>query len=143
MALAPPLETGSLKDHGDGGREGGGRHVRVATLPAYLLAKAHAAHGRALPKDWYDIAYVTLHNDDGGPDAAADRVLAVFGNDLKGQTHAALSEPAANFVDVDAQGAKAFAQTMVGLHSDLDVDVLANDAVVAIALFIERLGIAM
>lgn len=38
--------------------------VRVATLPAYLLAKIHAAHGRGLEKDWYDIAYVLLHNDD-------------------------------------------------------------------------------
>jgi hypothetical protein len=41
--------------------------LRVATLPAYLLAKVHAARGRGLEKDWYDIAYVLLHNDDGGP----------------------------------------------------------------------------
>lgn len=40
--------------------------VRVTTLPAYLLAKIHAAYGRRLEKDWYDIAYVILHNDAGG-----------------------------------------------------------------------------
>jgi len=113
--------------------------VRVATLPAYLLAKAHAAYGRNLPKDWYDIAYVTLHNDDGGPDAAADRVLAVFAADLTGQTDTALSELGANFVDEHAQGAKAFAETMVGLHPDLDIDRLANDGVAAVTLFVSRL----
>src|SRR2546430_11027394 len=48
--------------------------LRVATLPAYLLAKVHAARGRGLEKDWYDVAYVLLHNDDAGPDAAAQRV---------------------------------------------------------------------
>lgn len=116
--------------------------MRVATLPAYLLAKTHAAYGRGLPKDWYDIAYVTLHNDEGGPDAAADRVRAVFGNDLTGQTETALGELGANFGGADSQGSAAYANTMYGLHPDLDVDVLANDAVAAITRFIGRLGLA-
>jgi hypothetical protein len=115
--------------------------VRVATLPAYLLAKTHAAYGRGLPKDWYDIAYVTLHNDEGGPEPAADRVLAVFGAALRGQTETALGELAANFAAAEAQGSTAYANTMAGLHPDLDADVLANDAVAAVALFIERVGI--
>ena len=50
----------------------------MATLPAYLLAKTHAAYGRRLEKDWYDIAYVVLHNDAGGPTAAAARVQEVL-----------------------------------------------------------------
>lgn len=116
--------------------------LRVATLPAYLLAKTHAAYARGLSKDWYDIAYVTLHNDAGGPGSAADRVLAVFGDDLRGQTETALGELAANFADADGQGSTAYARTMVGLHPDLDVDVLANDAIAAMALFVERLGIS-
>ena len=78
--------------------------LRVATLPAYLLAKAHAARGRGLEKDWYDIAYVLLHNDDGGPAAAAARVRDRFGNMLVGATETAISELAANFSDADAQG---------------------------------------
>ena len=69
--------------------------LRVATLPAYLLAKVHAARGRGLEKDWYDVAYVLLHNDDGGPDAAAQRVRDRFEAALVGPTETALVELAA------------------------------------------------
>jgi hypothetical protein len=115
--------------------------VRVATLPAYLLAKTHAAYGRGLEKDWYDIAYVVLHNDAGGPTAAAARVREMFAADLVGQTATAFAELAANFADSNAQGSLAYAMTMVGLHPDLDADILANDAVAGITAFIEELGI--
>ena len=117
--------------------------IRVATLPAYLLAKTHAAYGRSLPKDWYDIAYVTLHNDEGGPGPAADRVIAVFASDLIGQTETALGELGANFADADAQGSAAYAMTMFGLHPDLDVDMLANDAVAGVTSFIKGLRLAL
>lgn len=115
--------------------------VRVATLPAYLLAKSHAAHGRGLVKDWYDIAYVVLHNDEGGPGAAAELVRAVFGGDLVGQTETALGELGANFATPDAQGCAAYAQTMNRLHPELDVDVLANDALAGVSAFLVGLGI--
>lgn len=115
--------------------------LRVATLPAYLLAKVHAARGRGLEKDWYDVAYVLLHNDDGGPDAAAQRVRDRFEAALVGPTETALVELAANFANVQAQGSIAYAATMLGLHPDLDYDVLANDAVVAVADFVAALGI--
>jgi hypothetical protein len=113
--------------------------LRVATLPAYLLAKIHAAHGRSAAKDWYDIAYVLLHNDDGGPDAAARRVRERFGDALGGSTSTALGELAANFTDAASQGSIAYADTMIGLHPELDKDVLANDAVAAVATFIDAL----
>lgn len=116
--------------------------LRVATLPAYLLAKVHAAYGRALTKDWYDVAYVLLHNDDGGPEAAASRVRERFGDALVGSTATALGELAANFADETAQGSLAYSDTMSGLHTDLDYDVLANNAVAAVAAFIAALGIA-
>ena len=115
--------------------------LRVATLPAYLLAKAHAARGRRLEKDWYDLAYVLLHNDDGGPAAAAARVQNRFGSMLVGAAETALSELAANFADADAQGSVAYATTMVAMHPDFDLDVLANDAVAAVAEFGKALGI--
>lgn len=117
--------------------------VRVATLPAYLLAKAHAAYGRRLGKDWYDVAYVALHNDSGGPTAAAAQVQEAFAADLVGQTATALTELAANFADADAQGSMAYAMTMQGLHPDLDADVLANDAVAGITAFVGGLKIHM
>ena len=116
--------------------------LRVATLPAYLLAKTHAAHGRGLPKDWYDIAYVLLHNDDGGPGPAGRRVREQFRDDIAGATVTALSELSANFADEAAQGSVAFASTMVGIHPELDPDVLANDAVAAVAVFMGALGLA-
>ena len=115
--------------------------VRVATLPAYLLAKTHAAYGRRLEKDWYDIAYVVLHNDAGGPAAAAVRVQDVFAADLVGQEATALTELAANFSAADAQGSQAYAMTMQGLHRNLDADVLANDAVAGITAFVGGLEI--
>ena len=46
--------------------------LRVAGLAGYLLAKIHAARERRAPKDWYDVTYVLLHNDLGGPTAAAE-----------------------------------------------------------------------
>jgi hypothetical protein len=115
--------------------------LRVATLPAYLLAKAHAARGRGLEKDWYDIAYVLLHNDVGGPGAAAARTRDRFGDMLVGGTETALSEVVANFADADAQGSVAYATTMIAVNPDLDFDILANDAVAAVAEFGGRLGI--
>jgi hypothetical protein len=114
--------------------------IRVATLPAYLLAKIHAAHGRNLEKDWYDVAYVLLYNDDGGPVQAARRVAKRFRDMLVGSTETALSELTANFTDADSHGSVAYATTMVGMHSDLDLDVLANDAVAAVATFMDALA---
>lgn len=110
--------------------------LRVVTLPAYLLAKTHAAHGRNLPKDWYDIAFVLLHNDFGGPSAAAQLTVNRFGIDLTGATETAIGELSANFADEASQGSLAYATTMAGLHTDLDVDVLANDAVEAVRIFV-------
>ena len=116
--------------------------LRVSTLPAYLLAKTHAAHGRGLPNDWYDIAYVLLRNDDGGPGPAGRRVREQFQDDLAGAMVTAPSELSANFAHEAAQGSVAFASTMVGIHPELDPDVLANGAVAAVAALIGALGLA-
>ena len=43
--------------------------------------------------------------------------------------------------DADSQGSKAYASTMFGMYPDLDEDVLANNAVAAVATFISGLGI--
>ncbi|MEI2638993.1 MAG: hypothetical protein V9F03_08385 [Microthrixaceae bacterium] len=44
--------------------------VNVAGLAGFLLAKTAAAYSRRKPKDWYDIAFVLLHNDQGGVNEA-------------------------------------------------------------------------
>lgn len=113
--------------------------LRVATLPAYLLAKTHAARGRNLPKDWYDIAYVLLHNDNGGPSEAARLAVERFGEELDAATETALEELSANFADGAAQGSVAYATIMTELYRELDFDVLANDAVAAVAIFVSAL----
>ncbi|MDQ6947750.1 MAG: hypothetical protein M3256_16145 [Actinomycetota bacterium] len=88
-----------------------------------------------MTKDWYDVAYVLLHNDDGGPEVAARRVVVRFGDMLVGSTETALTELSTNFTDADSQGSVAYATTMSGMHTDLDINVLANDAVAAVAMF--------
>lgn len=50
--------------------------VNVSSLAGFLLAKLAAARSRRLAKDWYDIAFVLLHNDRGGAVPAADAVRA-------------------------------------------------------------------
>jgi hypothetical protein len=115
--------------------------VRVAALPAYLLAKTHAAYARGEEKDWHDVAYVIRHNDDGGPAVAAGQVRAVFGADLVGSTSTALGELAANFTGPRDQGSVAYAKTMIELHPHLDFDLLANDAVAAVEMFIDGLQV--
>lgn len=82
-----------------------------------------------------------LHNDDGGPGAAAEQVQTVFGADLVGQTATALGELSANFVNSYAQGSVAYAETMTDLHPDLDADILANDAVAGIDAFLKGLRV--
>lgn len=116
---------------------GGVRHtvgVKVTGLAGFLLAKASAAYSRRKPKDWYDIAFVLLHNDAGGPAAAAHAVKARFGGDLA-VVRTALSDLAANFASPDAQGPRAYVAQMTIDHPDLDPKTLAADAIVGIDEF--------
>ena len=45
--------------------------VNVTGIAGFLIAKAAAARSRRAEKDRYDIAFVLLHNDFGGPEYAA------------------------------------------------------------------------
>lgn len=51
-------------------------NVPHAGLGGYLIAKAAAAAHRQLRKDFYDFAFVLLHNDQGGPSDAGQTILA-------------------------------------------------------------------
>jgi hypothetical protein len=51
----------------------------------------------------------------------------------------AIRELHANVGDATAQGTIACAQTMLDLHSELDGDVLVNDAVTAVTQLVRRL----
>lgn len=109
--------------------------VNVTGLAGFLLAKAAAAYGRRKEKDWYDIAFVLLHNDAGGPEAAVEAVRNRFSADLVGITRSGIDDLLANFDAVDAQGPAAYASQVVVDHPGLDEAQLRADAVVAVRSF--------
>ena len=113
--------------------------LNVTGLAGFLVAKAAAAHSRRKPKDWYDIAFVLLHNDAGGPDAAVERVRERFAADLVGAARTALDDLLANFAAPEAQGPEAYVSQMLVDHPELDPVTVAADAVVAVEAFHSRL----
>jgi hypothetical protein len=116
--------------------------INVTGLAGFLLAKIAAARSRRKPKDWYDIAFVLLHNDAGGPEAAAATVLDRFSGELTGTMGSALDDLRANFAVPDAQGPRAYVGQMLIDHPDLDRTVLAADAVIALDVFHRALFVA-
>lgn len=112
--------------------------INVTGLGGFLLAKTAAAHSRAKPKDWYDIAFVLLENDAGGIDAAIAAVEVLTGGDLR--PHAtALEELETNFADPDAQGPTAYADQMLLDHPELPIETVRADAVLAVGRFVDGL----
>ena len=108
--------------------------VNVSGLAGFLLAKAAAAHSRRQAKDWYDIAFVLLHNDAGGPAAAAERVRDRFAGELNAVA-TALRDLQANFETPGAQGPQAYVRQMRIDHPGLDPSAFAADAVLAVQEF--------
>jgi hypothetical protein len=109
--------------------------INVAGLAGFLMAKTAAARDRRKTKDWYDIAFVLLHNDAGGPEEAARAVLARFPGEIVGGTRTALEDLAANFADSTSQGPRAYADQMIVDHPDLDRSTVIADSVVAVRTF--------
>lgn len=119
-------------------RIGGVDHVvevNVTGLAGFLLAKCSAACARRLPKDWYDLAFVLLHNDSGGVESAARIVLEKFGPPMEGALRFALDDLVANFSDHQSQGANAYSGQMLIDHPSLDAVTLRADAIVAVTEF--------
>ena len=110
----------------------------MAGLAGFLLAKTAAAYSRRKPKDWYDIAFVLLHNDAGGATDAAALVREHFADDLD-TLHTAFEELRANFADRQAQGPQAYIQQMLADHPDLDEQTLGADAVLSVEQFLQGL----
>ena len=106
--------------------------VNVSGLAGFLLAKIAAAYSRRKAKDWYDIAFVLLHNDAGGATAAVELVRQRFLEEIA-TLHTALNDLKANFEDSGAQGSQAYATQMRFDHPELDHVTLA--AVVAVGEF--------
>lgn len=86
-------------------------------LAASCLPKAAAAHSRRKPKDWYDIAFVLLHNDHGDARDTAARVRSVFGPGVS-SLNSALADLKANFGNSAAQGTTAYVDQITLDHPD-------------------------
>jgi hypothetical protein len=112
--------------------------VQVTGLAGFLLAKAAAARARGKPKDWYDVAFVLIHNDEGGVDAAARAVRTKFSLELAGMRRT-LDELVSNFSGPGDQGAEAYAEQMLSDHPERDDATLRADAVLAVAAFYRAL----
>lgn len=112
--------------------------INVTGLAGFLMAKCAAAYGRRKPNDWYDIAYVLIHNDAGGVEAAGTAVRHRFINDLESM-RTQFDDLRDNFVDPDAQGPLAYAGEMAFNHEDLYERGLAAEAVTAVTEFHQQL----
>ena len=112
--------------------------INVTGVAGFLLAKCAAAHSRRKPKDWYDIAFVLLHNNLGGPTDAANAVIDKFGGNIEA-LDTALKELAANFADKHSQGPAAYADQMLSDDPGLDRATLIADSIVAVGEFCNAL----
>jgi hypothetical protein len=113
--------------------------ARFAQLGGYLLSKFVAARTRGAEKDFYDLAYVLLHNRAGGP-AEAARTIA------DGALRAALPGLRSTFIEIaeryrtpNAIGAQGFAAESLRAAPEADEVVLRADAVAAVREFLEEL----
>lgn len=115
--------------------------VRMAGLQGYLLAKAHAARDRGADKDYYDFAYVLLHNNDGGPVQAAGRLLTgTFAAEIP-TLRTVWLEIGARFHGPSSVGAQAFARQALLADPGASEPLLRNDAYAAVAEFLQALNI--
>lgn len=114
--------------------------IRVTGVAGFLLAKCAAAYSRRQRKDWYDIAFVLLHNDLGGPTQAADAVVNRFGEEARKASRTALAELAANFSDPNSQGPAAYANQFLVDHPDYGLSQAKADAVAAIGEFCDAIA---
>jgi len=115
----------------------------VTGVAGFLLAKCAATHSRGKRKDWYDIAFVLLHNDLGGPIKAARAVIETFGEETLSASKTALAELSANFENPQSQGPIAYAEQFLIDHSDHDRSQAKADAVAAVGEFCDTLTEAM
>ena len=113
--------------------------INVTGTAGFLLAKTAAARSRRKPKDWYDIAFVLLHNDLGGPEEAARLVHECFGVAISAEMRTAIDDLHANFANPSTQGPRAYASQILLDHPDLDEAQILADAVIAVDAFVVAL----
>lgn len=113
--------------------------MRIAALAGYLLSKAAAARTRGADKDYYDFAYVLLHNHAGGPAAAAAIVNASGLQPALAGMSSTFVELRERFRNDRAHGAQTYAHESLKVTPEASAGLLAADAAAAINEFLDAL----
>lgn len=110
--------------------------ARFAKLGGYLLSKLVTARTRGAEKDFYDLAYVLLHNRAGGPRQAAAVLLQGHLRDSLPTLRSTLLEIRERYRIPNAVGPEGFASQSLLLDPELDESELRADAVAAVREFL-------
>lgn len=114
--------------------------ARFAQLSGYLLSKLVAARNRGADKDFYDLAYVLLHNRAGGPREAAQTIEAGPLREALPALASTLIEIAQRYRVPNAIGPAGFAAESLKAMPNANEAELRADAVAAVTEFITALG---
>jgi hypothetical protein len=117
----------------------GNLRVQIAGLAGYLLAKSAAVRTRGADKDYYDLAYVLLHNAAGGPTQAANIVKTSPLADALPGLNSTFLEIRDRFRDDRSHGARAYAREALKVTPEEDERLLAADAAAALNEFLDTL----
>ena len=115
--------------------------IRVAGLGGYLLAKACALRDRALAKDYYDFAYVLIHNLAGGATQAAHLIRSGALADELPALRSTLIEVRERYRRTSDDGPSRFAEESLKVDPSLDAARARADAVTAVTIFMAELSV--
>jgi len=127
--LRAPLPDGSMAEV----------QARFARLGGYLLSKVTAARTRAAVKDFYDLAYVLLHNRAGGPEMAAAAVLEGGFEGEIASLRSTFAEVGERYRSPTSVGPEGYAAQSLIVDPGLDERTLRLDAVSAVVEFLQAL----
>lgn len=114
--------------------------ARFAGLEGYLLSKCFAARHRGLAKDYYDLAYVLIHNQVGGPREVAELLReGKFKDHLTG-LDSIFGEIDARFSSSSTYAAKSYASQMLTVDPELEESVQRTNATIAVSEFLDAIG---
>lgn len=112
--------------------------LRFSNLGGYLIAKAAAARSRMLPKDKYDLMYVTLYND-AGPREAARAVARQLAAMEESSDPAEIRRVMERYLDSAGSWAGVFAETMIATGDSATEDQLRADAAQGARSFLDEI----
>lgn len=116
--------------------------ARFAGLQGYLLSKCVAVRNRAATKDYYDLAYVLLHNRAGGPEDAARALLHGGLSNALGPLQSTFLEIRERYRNPSDIGPRSYAEQAIQVDPQTPDAELRADAVDAVQRFFTALGLA-